>query len=823
MKSVNKTKTLMFALLLFGMLALTPAAKASIVVDVARDTPNAASFDVASGATFSVTLRIENNNTGGDTGRTNSGNYTLNYSGLTLVSGPTPSGSYTNLAKLTDNTNKTPSVRLTWTFQAPTGPATGSIALSANITSVNPSRSFPTGGDKTGGDPQNTNVGYAVTVLAPADTTPPVVNVSFPSPDGLNGWFVTSPVVGSVTATDLSNVTAINVTGAALSGVSGLGTTSASGTLTVSAEGENAVNATATDGVLPTGNTGAASGSTNTATVKIDTVAPVTTKGLTGTSGTGGWYISDVGVTLTAADSGGSGVAAIYYILNGGDTQTYSGPFLISVEGVNALVHWAVDNAGNSETPVSQEIWIDKTAPTLDVTLDGTLGNNGWYRSAVEVAISADDEYSGIAMVEYSLDEGAPVTSGGPFPITFTITVDGIHTLDCVAIDIAGYEYPVSLDIYIDQTDPDITAWRTPPANADGWNKTDVTAEYSASDATSGLDSPASGSHVFGSEGAGQSYTFTVYDLAGNSDSATVSGVNIDKTSPATVKTLGGLIGNDDWYVTDVSVTLNATDGLSGVKEVHYVLDGGATQTYSGPFTIATNGVHTLEHWAVDYADNEEEHATQGIKVDKTPPMVTATLPDTGRGVGVYVLGEVVDATWSAEDPVPGSGLATDPAEGNIALDTSSIGAQSVTIPAGTAEDNAGNESQAVIVTYYVEYGFKGLLSPYQEPPKSYKINSSIPLKWQYTDDSGNPVDSPNADPFPFIWLGSRSTMPDPDGDLPIVLNDPGSSGLRYDSLTKTWQYNWQTKGLAPGTYAIFIYSFLTDQADGPFPIQLKK
>src|SRR4029450_3533759 len=86
--------------------------------------------------------------------------------------------------------------------------------------------------------------------------------------------------------------------------------------------------------------------------------------------------------------------------------------------------------------------------------------------------------------------------------------------------------------INIDKTAPVITASRTPDANTHGWNNTDVTATYSASDALSGLVDPATGSYVFTTEGAAQSHPFSVTDKAGNSASAGVSGINIDKTAP---------------------------------------------------------------------------------------------------------------------------------------------------------------------------------------------------------------------------------------------------------------------------------------------------
>jgi len=117
--------------------------------------------------------------------------------------------------------------------------------------------------------------------------------------------------------------------------------------------------------------------------------------------------------------------------------------------------------------------------------------------------------------------------------------------------------------------------------------------------------------------------------------------------------------------------------------------------------------------------------------------------------------------------------------------------------------------------------GFSGLLAPYKGPPKAFKIGSSIPLKWQYTDLSDTAVDSSAANPSVMIKQVESNGTP-VDGD-PIVVDDPGSSGLRYDSGNKTWHFNWQTKDCGEaGLYNIWIINDWTGQTFGPIPIQLK-
>jgi len=132
---------------------------------------------------------------------------------------------------------------------------------------------------------------------------------------------------------------------------------------------------------------------------------------------------------------------------------------------------------------------------------------------------------------------------------------------------------------------------------------------------------------------------------------------------------------------------------------------------------------------------------------------------------------------------------------------------------------NAASYAQFDNVKVTALYGFIGLLSPYQAPPKAFKVGSSIPLKWQYSF-LGNVVDSSAANPTVEIRLvtGDGTIVE----GIPITVEDSGVSCLRYDSLTMTWQFNWQTKGLSPGLYYIRIISGQTGQIDGPFQIQLR-
>src|SRR5213593_2732721 len=138
--------------------------------------------------------------------------------------------------------------------------------------------------------------------------------------------------------------------------------------------------------------------------------------------------------------------------------------------------------------------------------------------------------------------------------------------------------------INIDETAPVLVAKRDTAANSYGWNNSDVAVSYSASDAMSGVASAASGTFTFAAEGANQSHTFTVTDLAGNLTSVTIGAVNIDKTAPTISGSPDRAANSHGWYNADVSVSFSGGDALSGVLMISSpkTLGEGANQFVTG-------------------------------------------------------------------------------------------------------------------------------------------------------------------------------------------------------------------------------------------------
>jgi len=109
-----------------------------------------------------------------------------------------------------------------------------------------------------------------------------------------------------------------------------------------------------------------------TATWSPDITAPVSSASTSGNEGKNGWYVGDVIVSLDAIDEEkGSGVDKTKYSLDGGLTwKGYNEPFTLSKEGIQNILFFSIDKAGNSEEPKNIIIKIDKTVPVLSISFD---------------------------------------------------------------------------------------------------------------------------------------------------------------------------------------------------------------------------------------------------------------------------------------------------------------------------------------------------------------------------------------------------------------------------------------------------------------------
>ncbi len=189
-----------------------------------------------------------------------------------------------------------------------------------------------------------------------------------------------------------------------------------------------------------------------TSNARVDTVSPDVGLDINGSSGANGWYVSPVTLTPTGSDSV-SGLAGAFLSVDNGAWQSSA----TLNEGVYDIAVTASDNAGNVSNS-STTISIDTTTPSINVSINGTAGKNGWYRSGIQISALASDATSGVGTLEVAADGSTyqSYTSSIPFS-------DGHHTIQFKATDNAGNVTETSVqDFYVDTIAPDIdlpTSW----------------------------------------------------------------------------------------------------------------------------------------------------------------------------------------------------------------------------------------------------------------------------------------------------------------------------------------------------------------------------
>src|SRR6185369_14403437 len=117
-------------------------------------------------------------------------------------------------------------------------------------------------------------------------------------------------------------------------------------------------------------------------------------------------------------------------------------------------------------------------------SLSGTAGGGGWYTTPVQVTLSANDNFSGVANTSYAIDGGTLQGYATPF----TISDSGTHTIVFSSKDQANNSEPQqSMTVKIDMSPPTTQAALSGTNGNDGWYTTPVQLTLSATDSLSGV------------------------------------------------------------------------------------------------------------------------------------------------------------------------------------------------------------------------------------------------------------------------------------------------------------------------------------------------
>jgi hypothetical protein len=388
-----------------------------------------------------------------------------------------------------------------------------------------------------------------------------------------------------------------------------------------------------------------------------DTTPPTIQPDVVGELGAQGWYTSDVAISWTVTDAESS-ISA----------QSGCDPATVSLDTAGETFTCTATSDGGTASE-SVTIKRDTLAPVATATPAPLPNANGWSRTAVTVHFSGSDALSGVA--------GCSASE--------VIAADGANQSSAsgTCTDNAGnVSAPVqATGVNIDRVAPLVSAARTPVAGTAGWNVVPVVVSFSGSDALSGLaPSACSAPITVSGEAAGQSATGSCTDLAGNTASATVSGISIDRTPPIATAVASPTPNANGWNQTDVTVSFSGTDSFSGSGIV----------SCSTPITIAAEGTGLSAAGVCgDVAGNTSAPAGVTVKIDKTRPGVTITSPSDQMNV---IVGGTLTATYGCTDTLSNVASCVGPVANGAAVSTASAGTYSFTV---SSTDTAGNVATA--------------------------------------------------------------------------------------------------------------------------------
>ncbi len=275
--------------------------------------------------------------------------------------------------------------------------------------------------------------------------------------------------------------------------------------------------------------------------------------------------------------------------------------------------------------PSGSWVLVDVAIPAGTSSISFCFNSDGSAGSGEAVGVFIDD-----VLVTIS-DDQAPVSSVDPLPV---FTTANYIDLSVSASDQGGSGVAF-IQVYYRLGSTDAYSMYTDGSNPSGHWAPGVIRLDTAS-------LPGDGSYSFYS---------VATDQAGNRQEATgpAQTTELDTTAPVTTASNGGNPA-PGWNVGQVTVTLSPYDALSGVASTHYRVDSGDWSSYSFPFVVMGEGVHSVQFYSVDNAGNEENVKTLTVKIDEHGPV--STIGSSGVGTG-WNRGDV-KVNLTASDPLSG-------------------------------------------------------------------------------------------------------------------------------------------------------------------------
>ena len=181
----------------------------------------------------------------------------------------------------------------------------------------------------------------------------------------------------------------------------------------------------------------------------VDTTPPATAIMVQGEAGENGWYVSQVAVSLNATDN--DRVERTEYRVDDGDWVDYTHVIDLTREGNISLRFRSIDPSGNIEITGSETIQIDLQGPSLQIT---DLTNGSKVTEGTVMKWASSDAISGVAGHKVRVDGGNWIDTGNASQFKLSGLTEGQHTMEVMAVDMAGNQNTTIIDIAVEEAAP---------------------------------------------------------------------------------------------------------------------------------------------------------------------------------------------------------------------------------------------------------------------------------------------------------------------------------------------------------------------------------
>jgi alpha-tubulin suppressor-like RCC1 family protein len=323
-----------------------------------------------------------------------------------------------------------------------------------------------------------------------------------------------------------------------------------------------------------------------------------------------------------------------------------------------------VDSSGFDSSATVSGIKLDKTNPTGSGALQGTPTNT-WYTGDVTVAWTCADALSGVK----TCPANSTITGEGSSLTTTATTVDNADNSQVLTSPVAKIDRTktsTSISAIPTWSTSNVTVTLTPSDNLSGVASTSYTVDGGSLQSGTSIPVTSEGVHTI---------TYASTDVAGNVETTKNATVRIDKTAPTISADKSPAPNAAGWNKANVTVSFTCSDGTSGVASC------------TAPVTVSSDTTDQIvSGTAVDVAGNSSGTSTT-VKLDKTPPTITASATPAANGAGWN--NSNVTVSYTCSDAT--SGIATCPSSSTVSTEGTGLSAS------GTAFDAADNSTGASV------------------------------------------------------------------------------------------------------------------------------